>query len=406
MSAPLAAGVLLPGCHGPIITSVEAQSLATVIRGGRCFYQGKWQVMDIGIDASGKLRFGPNLRGIQSFPAEGKIVAPGFIDILADNSTEPDTTFQIFEKYKISDGVTTALQMHGGSPDCGWYYRRFGSVPHWINFGVSTFVMGISNRARNVEERKRQVEQNLQDGALGVSHSLEYQPTPYPEVLEYAKLARKYDRPFFLHLRYSSSDKELDGVDEAIRYARESGARVHIDHLHSTGGTFHMTEALDKIRDDSQTVENVQTKDPFADVETQQIVHDTADAVDSPGQSAGGTLVVPADAETPEEALAQMTATSQAAENQRVLDAQAAADAATQVWPATSLTLDAMDAEHAAAVEAAGGQPPENGNSTNNVTPAAQALADEHGIDLSTIEGSGKGGKVMKADVEAAIEKQ
>jgi N-acyl-D-aspartate/D-glutamate deacylase len=52
----------------------------------------------------------------------------------------------------------------------------------------------------------------------------------------------------FLHLRYSSSEKELDGVDEAIRLARDSGARVHIDHLHSTGGTFHMEQALEKIR--------------------------------------------------------------------------------------------------------------------------------------------------------------
>jgi N-acyl-D-aspartate/D-glutamate deacylase len=51
----------------------------------------------------------------------------------------------------------------------------------------------------------------------------------------------------FLHLRYSSEAQELDGVDEAIRIARESGARVHISHLHSTGGTFHMEEALDKL---------------------------------------------------------------------------------------------------------------------------------------------------------------
>ena len=56
-----------------------------------------------------------------------------------------------------------------------------------------------------------------------------------------------YERPLFLHLRYSSREKELDGVDEAIRLARDSGARVHIDHLHSTGGTFHMEHALLEI---------------------------------------------------------------------------------------------------------------------------------------------------------------
>jgi N-acyl-D-aspartate/D-glutamate deacylase len=108
--------------------------------------------------------------------------------------------------------------------------------------------MMIRGQADNIAARKALIERNLDEGALGVSHSLEYQPTPYAEVLEYAKLAKKYDRPLFLHLRYSSKEQELGGVDEAIRWARESGASVHIDHLHSTGGTFHMEGAVDKIR--------------------------------------------------------------------------------------------------------------------------------------------------------------
>ena len=202
----------------------------------------------VGIDRQGRLRFGNDLRGLETINLSGKVVSAGFIDILADNSMDPVSTYDTFEKYKITDGVTTALQMHGGSPDCDAYYNRFARLPHSINFGVSTFVMQVRGLAGNIAARKRLVEQNLEEGALGVSHSLEYQPTPYEEVLEYAKLARKYDRPLFLHLRYSSRDKELVGVDEAIRYAKDSGARVHIDHLHSTGGTFHMESALDRIR--------------------------------------------------------------------------------------------------------------------------------------------------------------
>jgi hypothetical protein len=67
-------------------------------------------------------------------------------------------------------------------------------------------------------------------------------------VLQYARLAKRYDRPLFLHLRYSSAQQELEGVAEAVRFAEQSGARVHIDHLHSTGGTFQMEAALDCIR--------------------------------------------------------------------------------------------------------------------------------------------------------------
>jgi len=243
MSLPLAASLALPACKR-IEGSVEKPVLPLILRGGRVFFNDRWQVMDVGVDEAGKLRIGGDIRGTETIDVTGRVVSPGFIDILADNSTEPENTFQIFEKYKITDGVTTALQMHGGSANCGAHYRHFAGVPHAINYGVSTFVMAIRASAGAM----RVIEKNLDEGALGVSHSLEYQPAPYAEILEYAKIATKYDRPFFLHLRYSSREKELEGVDEAIRLARDSGVRVHIDHLHSTGGTFHMEQALEKIR--------------------------------------------------------------------------------------------------------------------------------------------------------------
>ncbi len=245
ITGTVAAGLLL-GAPRFLTSNV----FETVLRGGKCFYLNQWQVLDIGIDAAGKLVFAPlnTLTGTTVIDVSGKIVSAGFIDILADNGSSPGSTYKIFEKYKVSDGVTTALQMHGGSPDCNSYYAKFGAMPHYINFGVSSFVMQIRYRTGNLAERKRQVEKCLKEGALGVSHSIEYQPTPFEETLEYAKLAKKYDRPFFMHLRYSSEAKELEGVDEAIRIARESGAHVHIDHLHSTGGTYNMAAALGKIK--------------------------------------------------------------------------------------------------------------------------------------------------------------
>jgi N-acyl-D-aspartate/D-glutamate deacylase len=242
------ASILLPAASFGAI-KIKPPSFQTILTNGKIFLQGKWQPAHIGIDTTGKLNI------LSTIPTEGKIIdvagniiSPGFIDILADNASKPESTYKTFEKFKVTDGVTTALQMHGGSEKCGWYYQHFGGLPHYINFGVSVFVMRIRNATSSLADRKKIVEKNLDEGALAVSHSIEYQPTPYPEVLEYAKLAKKYDRPFFLHLRYSSTEQELEGVDEAIQLAKESGARVHIDHLHSTGGTFHMKEALDKIR--------------------------------------------------------------------------------------------------------------------------------------------------------------
>lgn len=248
MSIPVAAGLVLPACK-QIQGSSEPPGLSLVLHGGRVFYQGRWQTTDVGIDFAGRLRFGRDLRAHQVLDVKDRVVAPGFIDILADNSTAPERTYQIFENYKVSDGVATALQMHGGSSDSGSYYKRFSALPHLVNFGVSTFVMAIRSRAGGLASSKLLIEKNLDEGALGVSHSIEYQPAPFAELLEYAKLAKKYDRLLFLHLRYSSREKELEGVDEAIRLARNSGARVHIAHLHSTGGTFYMEQALEKIRD-------------------------------------------------------------------------------------------------------------------------------------------------------------
>lgn len=246
LSVPFIAALEMPPCS--TAGYGEPRTLPLVLRGGKAFHKGKWQTMDIGVDASGTLRLGNDLRGLENLNVSGKIVSPGFVDILADNSINPQATYDTFEKYKVTDGVTTALQMHGGSADSGSYYRKFERVPHLINFGVSTFVMAIRGQGGSIAARKRLVEKNLDEGALGVSHSLEYQPTPYDEVLEYARLAKKYDRPLFLHLRFSSREKELDGVDEALRIARGSGARVHINHLHSTGGTFQMESALERIR--------------------------------------------------------------------------------------------------------------------------------------------------------------
>ena len=229
------------------IQSLEPE-LALVLRGGRWFDGAAWRSDDVGVDAAGRIRLGTGLAGREILALHDRVIAPGFIDVLADNSDNPARTFPIFERYKLGDGVTTALQMHGGSAACAGYYAELNAAPHRINWGASTSVMRVRGRVQDPAARRALVERNLAEGALGVSHSLEYQPTPYAETLAYARLAAQYGRPFFLHLRYSSAQRDLEGVAEAIRLARASGAHVHIDHLHSTGGTWHMAEALEAIR--------------------------------------------------------------------------------------------------------------------------------------------------------------
>jgi N-acyl-D-aspartate/D-glutamate deacylase len=118
---------------------------------------------------------------------------------------------------------------------------------------VGVFVMVLRMGYPNLALRYKMVEKGMDEGALAVCHSIEYQPTPYSELLEYAKIAKKYDRPYFLHLRYSAENTELEGVKEAIKLAQDSGARIHIDHLHSTGGTYNMPKALELIQNANLT---------------------------------------------------------------------------------------------------------------------------------------------------------
>ena len=218
------------------------------IENGQVYHQESLQNLFVGIRSNGQLVVSQEkLLAKRYIDASNRIIAPGFIDILADNSSSPESTYRIFESYKVTDGVTTALQLHGGHHKASYYYPYFENRKHYINYGVSTKVMDVRRAYNSLSSRLAAVERNLQNGAIAISHSIEYQPTPFSEMNGYAKIAKKYNRPLFLHLRYSSEGKELQGIEEAINLAKESGAHIHIDHLNSTGGTFHMEKALNLI---------------------------------------------------------------------------------------------------------------------------------------------------------------
>ena len=234
----------------PTITVAHPnQDYKLVIKNGKVYTNNSLKSLYVGITSDNKIKLSQKaLPCAKIIDASGKIISPGFIDILADNAANPQNTYLIFEKYKLADGVTSVLQLHGGAASPAFFHRQFDPRPHYTNYGVGVFVMVIRNQQASLATRYRLVEKGLDEGGLAVCHSLEYQPTPYHEVKEYAKLAAKYNRPLFLHLRYSSQEKELDGVKEAIQLAQETGARIHIDHLHSTGGTYNMAKALELIQ--------------------------------------------------------------------------------------------------------------------------------------------------------------
>ncbi|MFN3316929.1 MAG: hypothetical protein ACK40K_08970, partial [Raineya sp.] len=129
-----------------ITENPKAQSdYKIVIKNGSVFAENQLKKdVFVGIDTNGKLKISETpLQGLQEIDASNKIVSPGFIDILADNAANPQQTYTIFEKYKVADGLTTVLQMHGGAEFPKKFHDYFDKLPHRVNYGVSVYVMRL-----------------------------------------------------------------------------------------------------------------------------------------------------------------------------------------------------------------------------------------------------------------------
>jgi dihydroorotase len=195
------------------------------------------------------------IEGKSVIDAKGMVAAPGFIDLL---SYDPNH-YGVW--YKISDGVTTNLAMHGGAvKPANWLatYEKAGSP---VNFGAGFFYnlartrLGIGPyRPANASEIKKLVEwaeRGIKEGALGIGMSLEYHPgTSKDEVEAMALVAARFNVPVFFHARYSDMEPpgtNIAALDEIISVARKTGAAVHVDHINSTGGTFSMDRSIAMI---------------------------------------------------------------------------------------------------------------------------------------------------------------
>lgn len=198
-----------------------------------------------------------NITGRKVIDGTGRIISPGFIDLI---SYEPN---DLGIRFKVLDGVTSNLLMHGGTHNAKKWYDYWNNRGVKINYGASSFVTTMRwpiigyNRYKSitsdedVQRLVKNVRKNIEEGALGISFSFEYVPgIKSNEVIPLLKLANEYNAPTFYHLRYSDNIEpgtNLEGVQEVIDYARETGASIHIMHINSTGGTYCMEEALKMI---------------------------------------------------------------------------------------------------------------------------------------------------------------
>src|SRR5581483_5505371 len=98
-------------------------------------------------------------------------------------------------------------------------------------------VVALAPSPAELEKMKQLVRQAMQQGAVGVSTSLEYAPAPHAKtdaLIALASEASRFGGIYASHMR-SEGDAEMAALDEAIRIGREAHLPVEIWHLKVAG---------------------------------------------------------------------------------------------------------------------------------------------------------------------------
>jgi N-acyl-D-amino-acid deacylase len=256
------------------VVSRAQQSFDTVIINGHIIdgTGSPWYSGDIGI-REGKIADIGNLsraeRG-KTIDAHGNVVAPGFIHMLGQS----ELTILVDPRLpsKIYQGITTEITGEGGSAaplnnaiiqadqdeykhlqiTADWrtlrqYFARLEKQGLGINLAsyigatqVRRVVLGdadVQPTAQQLEQMKQLVRQGMQDGAVGVSTSLEYAPAPYAkteELIALAGEASKFGGIYASHMR-SEGDAVFQSLEEVFRIGKEAHIPVEIWHIKVAG---------------------------------------------------------------------------------------------------------------------------------------------------------------------------
>jgi N-acyl-D-amino-acid deacylase len=270
----LLAILIVLGCTSPLRPAPPPQRFDLVITNGHIidgtgspWYSGDVGIRDGKIAAIGNLAQAPRTRTID---AGGKVVAPGFIDMLGQS--ELTILVDPLLPSKIYQGITTEITGEGSSiaplndaiihgdraaydhyhitPD--WrtlreYFTRLEKQGMGINLAsyvgatqVRRMVLGDDDKQptpEQLDQMKALVRTAMRDGAVGLSTALQYAPAPYAkteELIALAGEASKFGGVYATHMR-NESDSVLSAIDEALRIGREAHIPIEIWHIKVAG---------------------------------------------------------------------------------------------------------------------------------------------------------------------------
>ena len=221
-----------------------------------------WYVADVGIRDGRIAKIGQidSDAAKTVLDAEGRIVSPGFIDMMGQTATpmmeDPKTALNL-----LTQGITTINAGEGGSAAPlskeqeirqGWttmaeYFALIDMKGLPVNVvqtvghtQVRRLVLGEVDRRPTETELKRMqdlVREAMEAGAIGVSTALIYPPAVYADTEEIAALAEvagEHGGGYYTHMR-NEGDQLLEAIDEALEIGRQGGTPVHIYHLKAAG---------------------------------------------------------------------------------------------------------------------------------------------------------------------------
>jgi N-acyl-D-amino-acid deacylase len=233
---------------------------------------GKGYISDIGIKDGKIVVIEETLSGqaISEIDASGKVVSPGFIDVLSWASGP--IVFDGEVQSVVCQGITTAIFGEGLSMgpvneavreemqtmwkeyDISYDWKTLSDYLKFIEMqgtsvniasfvGATTvrlYVIGNEDRSATPEELQKMkdlVRIEMKAGALGVASSLVYTPAFYAntnELIELSKTAAQYDGIYISHIRGEGADL-IEALEELITISEQAKIPAEIYHLKTAG---------------------------------------------------------------------------------------------------------------------------------------------------------------------------
>jgi dihydroorotase/N-acyl-D-amino-acid deacylase len=227
-----------------------------------------WFTADIGIVGDRIVAMGrlSDVEAAHRIDATGLVVAPGFIDLLGQS--EFNVLVDSRAASKITQGITTEITGEGASiapvndrmiAAAKPAYDAFDVTHDWhsldeylarlerstsaVNMGtfvgsggVRDYVIGQEDRPATPEELARMqalVAEAMQQGAFGVSSSLQYVPNRFAstdELVALASTAAEHGGIYITHQR-SEGNRVLESVDEVLTITERANVPTEIWHL-------------------------------------------------------------------------------------------------------------------------------------------------------------------------------